>query len=734
MKLIRLVAKNFKKLSDFAADFADGLNVLVGENAQGKSTTLQAIEAALFGVTVVPGKKENIPTWGQITFSLELYFEHGGVEYHLTRTKTTAKLVHVEGGEHGDTLLANGNTPVTKYIEELLGLTAKDFNLFVQSKQGETAGVLTFGATALSQKVEEFAGISVIDEVTRKAQERATTGKALAAQSVVDPADMAGAEFALQEAAGQAQAGAEALDAAKARLIDAEAEPQPVPPSVSSAEMHRQRRAADQARAAYDKAEAEERAAADALVVAETDLASAEQPAEVRELEQQVKQTKLEIANIKGRLAEKREKRQALALKAAASAQAEREFLMCEPVSELVVKHAEDLLACVRSDAEKASASLAEMTGQRKRLESLAKDALCPTCGTQLSEHDPEKLKAEIADLKRQEDLVLDVISAGKQEISRLTKHLVTLTKDRDTYLRLKAAADSAEPVDPAALGILDHDIADMEDSGSLFQGALATLTAQIDAAEAVAARSATLQRRVAQAEKRLAEATQERQEAESKLVDGPPDELIELTVAAEAEFEEARHAWQSRHAEAKAAVVAAEHACDLAEILVNSARHRLTTLQQRHADAQLRAAEADRASRLARFLRDRRQSYLKEVWDSVLAVASKHVNMATKGMITGIAYTDGEFSFEEAGIFAPIASASGAQKAFIGTAVRIGLARVLYGSNSLLIFDEPTESMSESRAAGLSASLVGAAHQTILITHREQDQSLAANIITVGA
>ena len=32
-------------------------------------------------------------------------------------------------------------------------------------------GTLTFGATALSQKVEEFAGISVIDEVARKAQD-----------------------------------------------------------------------------------------------------------------------------------------------------------------------------------------------------------------------------------------------------------------------------------------------------------------------------------------------------------------------------------------------------------------------------------------------------------------------------------------------------------------------------------------------------------------------------------
>jgi ABC-type transport system involved in cytochrome bd biosynthesis fused ATPase/permease subunit len=117
-----------------------------------------------------------------------------------------------------------------------------------------------------------------------------------------------------------------------------------------------------------------------------------------------------------------------------------------------------------------------------------------------------------------------------------------------------------------------------------------------------------------------------------------------------------------------------------------------------------------------------------------VMAAASKQVKMATANLITQVAYAGGEFQFEEDGVMAPVTSASGAQKAHIGTAVRIGLARALYGSNSLLILDEPTESMSERNALGLSASLVGAAKQTLLITHREQDQSLAANIIQLGA
>ncbi|WP_165904702.1 AAA family ATPase [Pseudomonas sp. JUb52] len=60
MKLIKLSTTHFKRLGTFT----DGLNIICGENVRGKSSLLQAIEAVLYGVTVVLGKKEHIPTWG----------------------------------------------------------------------------------------------------------------------------------------------------------------------------------------------------------------------------------------------------------------------------------------------------------------------------------------------------------------------------------------------------------------------------------------------------------------------------------------------------------------------------------------------------------------------------------------------------------------------------------------------------------------------------------------------
>ena len=174
MELLSLDTTNFKKLGTSHSEFTKGLNVIAGDNAQGKSTLLQAIECALFGSTVVPGKKENIPTWGQTKYGLELRFKlkPGNEFYILTRTGSTAKLMRhwlVQVGEIKEPeLVANGSTPVTAMMEELLGLSAKDWNLFVQSKQGSSAGILDFGAAALNRKVEEFAGVDLIDKALRK--------------------------------------------------------------------------------------------------------------------------------------------------------------------------------------------------------------------------------------------------------------------------------------------------------------------------------------------------------------------------------------------------------------------------------------------------------------------------------------------------------------------------------------------------------------------------------------
>jgi DNA repair exonuclease SbcCD ATPase subunit len=394
MKLISLVAKNFKKLSDFRCDFQDGLNIIVGENAQGKSTLLQAIEASLFGVTVVPGKKENIPTWGQTNFSLELHFHAAPANYILTRNKATAKLMRYDFNTDGEELVANGNTPVTAYIEQMLGLTAKDFNLFVQSKQGETAGVLTFGATALNQKVEEFAGVSLIDAVQGKAQSRASTAKARADAFSVEGGEMSAAAQALHDATEHYDLKYEEHQNA-GNASDSQPRLTAVEPLVSSEELSRAQRVAQRAQSALREAEAALAHAEEASEAAELAVQQADSPIIVAELEAVAAKQRAELRRVKGELSNGQEmlstaQRVAEELKRARAALSGAH----EPTEQDVLDADHAYQAHATAQSEKSN-HLAVLKSQLDALVKLAGDATCPTCGTTLAEHDPDALAAE---------------------------------------------------------------------------------------------------------------------------------------------------------------------------------------------------------------------------------------------------------------------------------------------------------------------------------------------------
>ena len=49
MSIKRVVVKSFKKFDFISFDFNDGLNILVGNNEEGKSTLVEAIHLALTG-------------------------------------------------------------------------------------------------------------------------------------------------------------------------------------------------------------------------------------------------------------------------------------------------------------------------------------------------------------------------------------------------------------------------------------------------------------------------------------------------------------------------------------------------------------------------------------------------------------------------------------------------------------------------------------------------------------
>lgn len=733
MKLIKLTTTGFKKLNKFECGFTSGLNVIVGDNAAGKSTLLQAIEASLYGPSVLPGSKEHITTWGQARWVLELTFQIGEDEYTVTRTKSTAKLMK------GDNLEANGSSPVTKHIEELLGLSAKDFNLFMQSKQGETTGILTFGATALARKVEEFAGISLLDNVQSLANDEWREGRARA--DAVRPSDVA-----LQETRERlehlATRKADAESTLKQVTADLEALEHPdsvIMPEGDPKAMRAEAQAYARLQRAVDFAQRAELHAHTAFEQARNVLAETPKPADTEELGRRVVILAAEIKGLKGKADElSRVEGESTSLQRRIDDTQER--LAGIDATELQFQDLDDAVSDLDYGIENRRTERAEHAAQLKQLEKATNDAECPTCGTLLTDHDPAKLAAEMADLREKMaacDSVLKSLTASRKEIAATLSEVRAALEEKqrltDTLAQLEGNLNQVHEIRKSLEGTTLEEYSELLDCRRTDLAEARRELEKVEEVDDLYQRRSHAVRSAEREHDALLVDLEDAKRALKKAVVPASDEQIEALEDAIADAQRKRHELSNALSAAKRNEFEARHNLDMASTQWDSCRQELEKLTNDLEDAKQYETQADKGGRLSRFLRDRRSDYMAEVWNAVIGVASKQVNMATRGAIQSLRYQDNEFVFEEEGMLAPVGCASGAQKAHIGVALRVGLSRALYGSDALLIFDEPTESMREHNAIGLSASLAGAGSQVLLITHREQDQDLAQNIIEVA-
>ena len=739
MRLIKLITENFKKLGNFTAEFKDGLNVIAGENFRGKSTLLQAIEAAFFGTGVVPVKKENIPTWGQTNFKLELWFalDEGDVYYVLTRNKTTAKLIRHTAGI-GEELVANGNTPVTAAVEALLGLASRDYNLFVQSKQGESSGILTFGATALNRKVEEFAGVDMIDKVQGEAQRRATSFSGKADAKGVSEDAMAAALAELRLATENAQLAGTNVEAAQ-QALEALA-PVTLEQPKAASELRTAVQFASELSNSLDAAERAKTVAAER--VSETQARFDKLPRvcsdslqeELDSLQTQGTTLKEELKALQDQDGDyNRAEAKATELRAVVDTQFA-DYIPDEDGAHLDAAEAE--LAAKQEARTKANELVGTTKATYDNLKSLATGAKCPTCNRAKEDHDPAKLEAEATAAKAAWEAAQASVKTLSIEINALHTKITALADALFQYNSAAIAARAAEEalakltaVDKTALDQKAAAYQEVRDAWALsnqkHKAAAETNKAYTDEEKLLNQRKSEL----ATADALVAVLDQQW----ADLPEPPTAEEVQQAELAELEYRTATDAWKERNTNLTNTLTSAKTTHTHQVQLQTLAQGRVDDYTKKNEEARDDLLQSQRYNRLVQFLRTRRQEYMKDVWDTIMAVSSKLVRVSSKDSITKLTNEDGDFHFVEEGISAPTSSASGAQKAFIGTAVKVGLARALYGSDSLLIFDEPTESCSEQYASSMAAMIASSARQVLLITHRENDQALADHIINVG-
>lgn len=691
MELKQLRTTNFKRLGTQDFEFTKGLNFIVGENGEGKTTLLRAIATAMFGIQMLPGHSDDVTTWGsQGHWALQLTFTVEGIDYTLKRSKSTASL-ETEAG-----LTANGNTPVTKYMEDLLGMSAKDYNLLIHSRQGETAYVLSYGATALQRKVEEFAGVEIVEKVEREASALANQLKSQL-DYLVEPektpeqlqveADDLGFEYAdLEVRLGQFSY-METPVAPQVTVRKAQQDYQEYVSSVDAYERASVRRAEVEAEisALVEVAKPEDQSSlqAEAVDLRETIQANAVHNAKVQRNSNLIEQMQKRIDNVII------------------------EELTEEELGATFPDYEPGLQA---AKTERVTFAL-DISGLKKQIA----EGKCGTCGSVLHDIDPEEIQAEIS-LKQEQLLQLDeeieklekLDRENKRYQNQLTNKINKIAADKKALVDCQAELDSIERLTAVDNGTLESDLEKVVAAIGAYQAEVKAYNNYLEAAESLQAKL-----------------------SRTKL----PEILPEVLESSVDEVEAAWAAYQEQLTTYKNQ----EAKIDNLKLQIKNLFDKITTLvvEKKKAEAFVGKKIAlvedhETAKELSTYLRTKRADYLKGIWDSVMHYSSVFLHSASAGWLEEVAVKDGKFLFREAGAWASAVEASGAQASFLGAALRYGLNKALYRGKTFLAFDEASDSMREDNARNLIAALAGAADQVLVITHRDSDQGIADNIIEV--
>jgi exonuclease SbcC len=142
MRISFLELKNYRNFRDLRLEFPDGTVAILGPNGAGKTTIVESVAWALFGNVeeVVRTSREGVRRSGADSgdvCSATLEFELGGEMYRLHRAmggkSLSMKAELVSGGK----VLAEGDKPVRRTVERLLGMDQKSFFTSVFARQKE---------------------------------------------------------------------------------------------------------------------------------------------------------------------------------------------------------------------------------------------------------------------------------------------------------------------------------------------------------------------------------------------------------------------------------------------------------------------------------------------------------------------------------------------------------------------------------------------------------------------
>jgi len=181
----RLKVSGFKIMGDqINLDFpVEGRIGILGPNESGKTTLLEAVEYALYGLKrgrAPEESRENIVTWGKEEARLEIEFTSGQEMFLLRRVFDVhgghkATLSPIANGREDSAHAVNSVTEIEAKIEQITGMDRDSFTKLVYVKQKDLDALKELAKARREQLVNKVMGIEVFDVAGAKVKSDLST-------------------------------------------------------------------------------------------------------------------------------------------------------------------------------------------------------------------------------------------------------------------------------------------------------------------------------------------------------------------------------------------------------------------------------------------------------------------------------------------------------------------------------------------------------------------------------
>jgi DNA repair exonuclease SbcCD ATPase subunit len=706
----KLTTKNFRKLTDHTFEFGPGLQVVRGSNEAGKSTMLEALGYALFGIKACREDLASTVTWGQPekTLKVTVLLEVDGVDYTITRGKSGAE-VNYDGGK------VVGQTEVTAFVERLMGVATANVSQLMLASQGSIRGALADKPGKAMALIESLANFGVIDTVIELIQEKLLTGPTATAEDRVARA---------QEAVGAARTAAVMPDTS---ALKQEAEAGQLRLQALQSEAAARQPAVAVAQAAVDEATTKTMIRASLQAQLTTNL---------RNQQTHKDQYGAALAQCDSEEAEQRipviERQLSDAARAAELVAAHNEIATLakgyplvqwegdEPSFQAAIQEANKSVA-------KSQAEVASLTAEQRALQAQIQTGTgkCGACGQELpnaaavEKHNAEvkekllKLSGRLASAKTEwaakggdlEEL-LGLQKIASRYYGAAAKHAALIDVDWQVVpplLRWKGEAPTLDAdVDRLKLDLrtAKQKVSDAAAAKVRMEGLSLTLAEDAAAVERL------------QADIAGCAIADELPALRAKLEEVSSDYNFRVNAANELRYRLQHLTNEISQAEARF------------QQLLKTVEHEEMLLKRANDDLQALVFN----NNLLKRVRAARPIIADKLWSIVLSAVSSYFS-AMRGVRSVVTRDNETFKVDGQGI----GGLSGSTLDILGLAIRLALTRTFLPSAPFLILDEPAAAMDEARAQATLGFLVSAGFpQTLVVTHEEMSESVAQNLITI--